>query len=1191
MNGNITKEGITADLEAMQRVGIGGAQIVNAGLDVPAGPVRFLSPQWLGMVQYAAREAERLGLTLGIGNCGGWSSSGGPWVTPEQAMQHLVTSEVRVTGPADFSGSLPQPPTRLDVYGDVGVLAYPAPKHNDFSLRSLSPTVTASIEDFEESILFDGSPETSVSFPLPRPGREPFVQFEFDQPLAARSVWITLGPGGERSRGVIQSSNDGQTFRDLQTFRFPHDDGHHGIMSVSLGNNPSAARFYRVQFTAGGARLDVAGISISSALCTGDVWAKSGMNAGYLTGMPAADESSLEPGLAIPPDRIIDLSSRMAADGQLSWTVPPGRWIIRRIGYTPTGVKNHPAPEGGEGLECDKLSAAAMDMHWEGFVQTVLDQLGPLAGKGGPLDSVLIDSYEVGGQNWTAAFRDDFRRLRGYDPLPWLVTITGQIVESPAATERFLWDLRRTIADVMAENYYGRFGELCRRRGLNAYIEPYCAPAEALLNGAAADVPVGEFWMDRNTSHYLKLASSIGHIYGRAVIGAESFTTAARDGRGRWLGTPYALKAVGDSAFCNGINQFIFHRYAMQPWPTRGPGMTMGPWGSHLERTVTWWEQGRAWMEYIARSQFLLRRGHCVQDAAAFCGEGAPVQMRGINPPLPAGYDYDSINADVLLNHASVDSGRLVLDSSTGYRILAFAQPERTMTPQLLSRLRDFVAAGLTLVGPPPERSPSLESYPGCDQVVAALAAELWGDCNGTSVTEHRFGKGRVVWGQTMEQVLASLDLKPDFEFAAVGDRPLKYIHRRDGDADIYFVSSQHAQSAQADCTFRVSGKVPELWHPDSGKIEDAPVWREENGRITVPLRFDPSGSVFVIFRRAAEGADHVVSAELSVSAGAAPPPPELVILSARYEAIDDSSLGRDVTARLAELVHNGQLEVRVGNSMLGGDPALSHRKRLRVEYTLDGRAAQKTVPEQAVLSIGSFAPDREPALQLGRDASGRLQLCASAPGSAELLLASGKRVKTEVQNVPDPVEISGPWSVTFPPNRGAPGRITLPKLMSWTDWPDNGVRWFSGTASYLKQVTLPKELFRPGVSLRLDLGQVKNIAEVTVNGRDLGVWWKPPFCADVTGALRPGDNRIEIKVTNLWPNRLIGDEHLPPDCEWNPNGSLKTVPQWVLDGKPSPTGRFAFTTWRHWHANDKLLPSGLLGPVTIQPEVKKTLQ
>ena len=511
MNGNVTKEGITADLEAMKRVGIGGAQIFNVDGGIPAGPVKFLGPEWRGLMLHAAREADRLGLELCLHNCAGWSSSGGPWNTPEHAMQRVTISEQPVTGPAHFSGVLPAPPARLGFYRDIAVLAFRTPAGEDGTGKSLR------INNFD---------------------------------------------------------------------------------------------------------------------------AKSGANGQFVLSSPAKDRVSAD--LVVPRAGIVDLTGALQPDGRLEWDVPAGDWTILRLGYTPTGAENHPAPAAGTGLECDKFSRDALDAHWTGYVQKVLDDLGPLAGAGKPLNNVLIDSYEVGGQNWTPRFRSEFERRRGYDPLLFLPTFTGRVVDNPEVSERFLWDVRRTIADLFAENYYGHFQELCHQHGLKASIEPYTGPFESLQCGEAADIPMGEFWVGGAPGSSIKLAASAGHIFGRPVIGAESFTASPGRQHGRWLDDPYSLKALGDQVFCRGINRFIFHRYAMQPWTNRWPGMTMGQWGTHFDRTCTWWEQGRAWLQYVARCQYLLQQGRFVADAAYFCGQSAPVETRVGNPVLPQGYDFDA---------------------------------------------------------------------------------------------------------------------------------------------------------------------------------------------------------------------------------------------------------------------------------------------------------------------------------------------------------------------------------------------------------------------------------------------------------------------------------------------------------------------------------------------------------------------
>jgi hypothetical protein len=611
--------------------------------------------------------------------------------------------------------------------------------------------------------------------------------------------------------------------------------------------------------------------------------------------------------------------------------------------------------------------------------------------------------------------------------------------------------------------------------------------------------------------------------------------------------------------------------------------MTMGQWGFHFERTVTWWEQGKAWLDYVARCQFLLQQGRAVADAAYFCGESAPVEMRVGDPVLPAGYDYDAINADVLLHRAAVKNGRLTLPDGMSYAALILPPSDADLTPQLLQRILELVREGATVVGPPPQHSPSLEDYPACDARVKELAGELWGKCDGRGVTENVVGRGRVIWGRSLADVFSARALKPDFEFH--GRSPasrLVYVHRVAGDSDIYFVSNQRPQFETAECTFRVNGKAPEFWHPDTDTIEPAPIWSEQDGRVTVRLQLDPAGSAFVVCRRPAGGADHAVAASDSASKPEAPASPKVEIRHAVYEAVDGAG-SNDVTARLTELVRSGETAVSASNEQMGGDPTYNHVKQLRVEYTLDGKSINVTVPENETLTLAAPpAAGGFPAWQpvVGRE--GRLLVKTWTNGVFELRTARGRTLKVEARDVPAPREIAGAWNVRFPPNWEAPAQVQLDKLLSWSDHADRGIRYFSGTATYGKEIEVPAEWLRDGRELWLDLGRVKNFADVALNGQNLGTFWKPPFRVNLTSAAKPGANRLEVKVTNLWPNRLIGDEQLPDDRQWT-GKRLASWPDWLLAGKPSPTGRLTFTTWHHWTKDAPLLESGLLGPVTLQ--------
>jgi hypothetical protein len=1064
INGNITKEGITADLEAMKRAGIGGVQIFNVDVGVPAGKVPFMSAPWREMMTHAAKEADRLGIEICVHNCAGWSSSGGPWVKPEHAMQALCWSETRVHGPDRFSGTLPKPQRVLrygpgEYYRDVAVLAFRVPQ----------------------------------------------------------------GEGSDRQ------------------LRIP------GIMQK--------AAFER------GDRID-------------------------------PDDSPTPPGAATPKEGIIDLTSRLGADGALGWEVPAGDWVILRIGHSPTGKNNHPSPREGDGLECDKLSREAMDEHWAGMMGPVLADAGRLAGKS--INNALIDSYEVFSQNWTPKLREEFRKRRGYDLLPYLPTVSGRVLGSREESERFLWDFRRTIADLWAENYFGYFGELCRKNGLLFSTEPYGNGAfDDIQAGGLSDIPMGEFWVGGAAMETTKLAASAGHTNGRTIIGAESFT--ADEGQGRFKVEPYSIKALGDLVFCQGINRYIFHRYAMQPWMDLKPGMTMGPWGMHLDRTETWWDQGAAWLKYVARCQFMLQSGRFAPDVCYFYGESSPNTLpgrTGLRPAIPAGYDYDGCDRTVVMNRMSVRDGRIVLPDGVSYRVLVLPE-SRFMTPEMAAKIRDLVRAGATVVGPKPVKSPSLVGYPACDAQVRAVADEVWGGVDGDAVKEHAFGAGRVFWGVPLQQVLSRLGAPPDFQAidrrGEVNSR-VAYIHRTTADAEIYFVSNQRYSPNRLDCTFRVSGKAPELWHADTGTMEPAPVWREAGGRTTVQLDLDPAGSVFVVFRKPAQGAPHLTSFTSAAAEAQEKPQPRVEIGRAFYEPADGRPGGADVTAKVREMVERGEYSIGATNANFG-DPAFNVVKRLRVEYTLDGKPVTVTAGENETLELVGIPDEvRPPEYELSVD-GGRTVLLPWMAGSYQYRLGGdiGRRLAVPADAVSS-LEVAGPWEVRFAPGWGAPATARFDRLISWPEHAEAGIRYFSGTAEYRKEIDVPSGLLGKNRAVMLDLGRVKNFAQVSVNGKDLGTLWKAPFRVDVSRALKAGRNRISVRVTNLWPNRIIGDEQLPPDVEWN-GTALARWPEWLVEGKPRPkTGRYTFTTWRFYTKDSPLLESGLLGPVTVRSAERMVL-
>lgn len=865
---------------------------------------------------------------------------------------------------------------------------------------------------------------------------------------------------------------------------------------------------------------------------------RGGDGLGLFVGGKPAVESAPE-GATIPSSDVVLLNC--TPDGELIWDAPAGSWLLLRMGHTITGAQNSPAPESGRGLECDKLSRAALDLHWEKGVAPLLRDLGPeLVGKS--FNNSLIDSYEMGSQNWTPLLREEFQRRNGYDLMPWLPVVTGRVIESAEKSERFLWDLRRTIADLFALNYTGRFKERCHENGLMFSVEPYGnGPFDNLQVGTQGDILMGEFWVPGGgAGESVKIAASCAHVMGRKIVGAESFT--AGENEGRWQVEPYSIKALGDRMFTQGVNRYIFHRYAHQPWIGLSPGMTMGPWGSHLERTQTWWKQAGTWLTYVARCQHLLQSGRFVADVLTFCGDDAPNDL--YRPTLPPGYEYDGCDRTVLMT-AKVERGDIVLPSGARYQLLMIPD-SAWMTPTTARKLAELSRAGAKIVGSRlPEKCPSLKNFPACDAEVSRFAAQV-------NLT-------------TLEKALPAPDV------TAPKGTPFLWLHRSTPDAEIYFVSNQKYGYRTATVGFRVAGRAPELWHPETGKTESAPIWTSASGRTDVTLQLGPAESVFVVFRKGAKPNDPLTSVVRTSGATNGRKDPVVRIVSARYEATDGAG-GADVTAKVRELLAAGETEIPATNALFG-DPANLHVKRLIVTFTVDGEPQEKSVGENDSLVLLKGTADTVlPEFELTAG-----KLLAYAPGTYSLSDLHGRK-RTVTATAPGETELLR-WTLTFPNQTPR----TLEKLVSWTELPEPDAKYFSGTATYTTTFTVTPDASR---SVILDLGTVKNFADVTLNGKPIATLWKAPWRLDLTELVKPGANTLEVRVTNLWVNRLIGDEWLPAEegVEWTGRtGPIKAWPQWLIDGKPRPkTARTTFTTWRYWTKDDAPLDSGLLGPARI---------
>jgi len=1089
MNDNISKDGITRDLEAMARVGIGEALLGNiVDPDMPIGDVRIFSPRWWELTEHAIREAKRTGVNLGIFNSPGWSQSGGPWVKTNQAMRYLVSSETRVTGPQRFAAKLPAP---AEIFQDVAVLALPAPKADGERLAAEKSQVACEPLLADLTKLVDGDLLTVCE--LPDKSKPLAVTFECAAPFTARSLTLRHAAGSFIAQCKLAAADDSGEFRTVREFvmdrrglsrpKYAVNVGFmiHGATVVSF---PAVtARKFRLTITltvvenppVGAAKADTAvekptlsEIELSGAArlesnvekqlgkmhpTPGPAWNS------YVWPVATEPESAA---FTVAPGAVLNLTSKLAPDGTLNWDVPAGEWIILRTGMTPTGASNHPTTDEGRGYEVDKMNRDAIFAHYDAMVGKLVKRM-PKSDRSA-LRHIVIDSYEVGSQNWTEGFGKLFRQTYGYDATPWLPVLTGRIVGSANQSDRFLWDLRRLVADRIAYDYVGGLRDAAHRHGLRLWLENYGHwgfPAEFLQYGGQSDDLGGEFWIWDDAARpsnltELRCASSAAHSYGKGVVFAEAFTSARS-----FLDFPARMKPLGDWAFCQGINHLVLTLFIHQPWEDRKPGVNAW-FGTEFNRHNTWFNQSKAWIDYLRRGHWMLQQGVNVADVAYFIGEDTPKMTGPLLPALPAGHDYDFINAEALLKRAQVKGGRVAIPNGPAYRILVLP-PGTTMRPEVLRKIRDLVAVGTVVVGTAPTESPSLQNYPAADTQVKKLAAELWGDCDGKKITERVFGKGRVFCGVELPEVFERLGLTPDIE------RPdgLNWTHRQTPEADIYFVANPQPTPRLTELSFRVAGRAPEIWHADSGETEPTALFAAAGDRTRVTLPLDANGSAFVVFRRPAPGASI-------------------------------ATVKKD------------------GAALASGGVASP------VRVTRDGKKFRALVSES-----GNYA----------------------------FTQTDGKELKLAAK-LPAPVTVSGGWKLQFP---GQPVR-ELAEVKPWQEFADDAVKYFSGTATYETALDIPAEWLGAGRRLTLDLGKVDVLAEVSLNGKDLGVAWKPPFAVDLTAAAKPGKNRLVVKVTNNWQNRLIGDSKLPEN------------------------ERTTFTTAPALSPRTELLPSGLSGPVRLLP-------
>jgi hypothetical protein len=1049
MNGNISKDGIQKDLEWMSRVGIGGFQNFDAALFTPVvvpKKIVFMTPEWKDAFKFTTELADKKGLEMAIAGSPGWSVTGGPWVEPKDAMKKYVWTETKIEGGKAFSGKLPQPAENLgkfqnaklgaggltggfvgtqpSFYQDAVVIAYRIPS-NEKTLFSLNPKVSSSSGSFSLNDLTDNNLENAVALSPTEIGQDMWLQYEFNTPQTFKSMSIVGAihtaleefNGGPENR-TLQVSDDGINFRDIAKISGST------VPQNTVSFVPTTAKYWRIAFKTlppmaspfggmfggGGGPPKPDGVSVAEfVLYNTDRIDQLEDKAGFSPWRENTKTYVAQNADAIATEDIIDLSAKMSADGTLNWTAPAGNWSVMRFGYSLTGRQNHPASPEATGLEVDKLDKEAVRKYINTYLDMYKDATGGLMGAKG-LQYMVLDSYEAGHMTWTKDFPNEFQKRRGYNILPWMPVLTGRVVKNIESSEKFLWDFRKTIGEMIAENHYDLIGEELHKRGMKRYTESHEGGRIFLADGMDvkrnADIPMSAMWTpgslaggadeEVRSEGDIRESASVANIYGKPIVAAESMTSVGKP----FQESPEKLKRTADLEMASGLNRFVIHTSVHQPLDDKKPGFSLGPFGQYFTRQETWAEAGgKAWMEYLGRSSYMLQQGKNVADILYLYGENTNITLvcREKLPNIPAGFEFDFINSSALINAIQAKNGQLVAQSGNIYKALLLDESTKLMTLPVLKKIKTLIDAGVKVIGSKPEKSPSLTDN---DAEFQTMANEVWKNTNITTIEK--------------------INVQPDVIINGAKNKIL-YRHRQIQSTnnqlpvtDIYWLDNRSDNPTDAEVSFRVSGKVPELWNAQTGKTEKVG-FEIKNGRTIVPLKFESWEAYFIVFK--------------------------------------------DKTSNTS---------------------------------------------------------------------------VAIAPKTESILTT-----------------ISGNWKVSFNDKK-----IEMSNLASWSDNTDVDIKYFSGTAMY--ENTFKVAQVDKSVSYIIDLGDVKNIAEVIINGKNVGTVWKKPFKVDISTALKTGVNTIEVKVTNTWVNRLIGD------------------------AQPDVKQKTTFTTMPFYRANSPLLPAGLISEVKV---------
>jgi hypothetical protein len=1026
MAGNVTSDGIAKDLAWMKQAGVGGLQNFDAELYAPQiidKRVNYMSPEWQSLFSQAVNTATEFGIEYGIAASPGWSETGGPWVEPKDGLKKLVWREQDVvSGQADINisaaenksgiykdfGALPSfgASHGADIpesfYADVAVFAYPI----DDQAKSFAPDRISASSPIDLSKLQDGSLAQGQSLIAEAKGGSAWMILHYDQSVTVSTVTLGFEPMaqfmGAKAIGTLEVSTDGETFAPLMEFPSVM------LPETTVTFEPVTVRALKIRFDSNAKPFALPGDpapGVDAALPRAQAPERLAMDlfevrvsnesrvhrfeekAGFSV---AEDYYSLGQGRqtkGIAPDDVIDLSGLMDAEGNIDWSVPEGKWRIVRLGYTLVGTKNHPAVPEATGLEVDKYDAEAVRRYINTYMDKYASAIGDDKMGAAGLSNILNDSIESGASNWTPAMFNEFKKYRGYSMKPWLPVLTGAVVGDSTKSEAFLFDFRRTLADLIADNHYAVITEELHKRGIKHYSEALESGRPVLGDDLAmrktADIPMAAMWTFNTDKSIgprpqywadIRGAASVAHVYGKEQVAAESLTSAVAP----WAFSPRDFQPMIDMEFALGVTRPVLHSSVHQPVDDYLPGMSLWIFGHYFNRHDTWAPYANYWVDYLARNAYMLNQGRFVADVAYFFGEEAPLTALYNDEPhmdVPRNNGFDYINADMLFNALSAKNGFLESEAGARYRAVFLGGTSERMTVAVLKQLLVLANNGVKIIGQRPYASPSLTDD---NAEFEKLVDQLWSKAN----------LGRVVFDtRHLQHGLTVAGIESDFEANGAADSQIFFVHRSLEAKDIYFYTNRLNRVEPISFAFRSKGKKPMLWDAQSGKTHELG-YRIEGEYTVIDRELRPFESAYIVF--------------------------------------DEDT------------------------------------------------------------STKSFSP------------TARHQMPVA--------------------------QYDSNWQVSFVPKNAAKTFERVLSVGDWSNSSDMDIKYFSGTADYQRVINLPASSIDDSHALYLDLGEVREMAEVSINGKTVDLLWKPPYRVNIKPYVNVGENQLSVKVTNLWVNRLIGD-------------------------------------------------------------------